>query len=157
MAKKKKVTSKQKVKDGTFVITDESLWSQMDLLARQEHSIQREMEFMTLLKQAYDLDMNLIICCISDPVAGIARQGYMEANGKRLLLCYTSKERARKAKYNMGWDEVSARDIMNNMFNKDKIMGLVFNPGDKNMVIVFKDLLMAIMPGDKPKPEFYRE
>lgn len=36
-------------------------------------------------------------------------------------------------------------------------MGLVFNPNDKNMVIVFKDLLSVFMPGDKPKPEFYRE
>ena len=50
-----------------------------------------------------------------------------------------------------------ARDLMNNMFNKEKIMGMVFNPNDENMVIVFKELLIPIMPGEKPKSEFYRE
>lgn len=46
---------------------------------------------------------------------------------------------------------------MNNMFNKEKIIGIVFNPNDENMVIVFKKVLQLIMPGEKPKPEFYRE
>ena len=47
--------------------------------------------------------------------------------------------------------------IMNNMFNKDKIAGMVFNPNDEKMVIVLKDVLLSIMPGEKPKPEFYGE
>ena len=46
---------------------------------------------------------------------------------------------------------------MNNMFNKDKIAGMVFNPNDEKMVIVLKDVLLSIMPGEKPKPEFYGE
>ena len=39
----------------------------------------------------------------------------------------------------MVWDVAKARDLMNNMFNKEKIMGMVFNPNDENMVIVFKE------------------
>ena len=77
--------------------------------------------------------------------------------GKRMLVCFTSKQRARQAKYNMTWDVAKARDLMNNMFNKENIMGIVFNPNDENMVIVLKELLLPIMPGEKPKPEFYRE
>lgn len=46
---------------------------------------------------------------------------------------------------------------MNNMFNKDTIAGMVFNPNDEKMVIVLKDLLLLIMPGEKTKPKFYRE
>lgn len=57
----------------------------------------------------------------------------------------------------MTWDMAKASDIMNNMFNKEKIMGIVFNPNDERMVIVLKELLLSIMPGEKPKPEFYRE
>ena len=57
----------------------------------------------------------------------------------------------------MTWDIAKARDIMNNMFNKEKIMGMVFNPNDEKRVIVLKELLLPIMPGEKPKPEFYRE
>ncbi len=34
--------------------------------------------------------------------------------------------------------------------------GMVFNANDEKMIIVLKDLLLSIMPGDKPKPEFYR-
>ena len=55
------------------------------------------------------------------------------------------------------WSIDYSRDLMNNMFNKEKIMGMVFNPNDENMVIVFKELLLPIIPGEKPKPEFYRE
>ena len=46
---------------------------------------------------------------------------------------------------------------MNNMFNKEAIAGMVFNPNDKNMVIILKELLLLLMPGEKPKPEFYIE
>ena len=34
---------------------------------------------------------------------------------------------------------------------------MVFNPNDENMVIIFKELLLPIMPGEKLKPEYYRE
>ena len=77
--------------------------------------------------------------------------------GKRMLVCFTSKQRAKTADYNTVWDVAKARDLMNNMFNKNSMAGMVFNPNDEKMVIIFKDLLLQIMPGEKPKPEFYRE
>lgn len=43
---------------------------------------------------------------------------------------------------------------MNNMFNKQSIMGMTFNPNDEKMVIIFKELLLPIMPGEKPNPSF---
>ena len=46
---------------------------------------------------------------------------------------------------------------MNNMFNKKSVTGMVFNPNDEKMVIIFKELLLMIMPGEKPKPRFFRE
>ena len=54
-------------------------------------------------------------------------------------------------------DIAKARDLMNNMFNKEKIAGMVFNPNDEKMIIVMKEVLLPIMPGEKPKPEFYSE
>lgn len=116
------------------------------------------MAFMLLLKKAYDKDMKLIMSCAYDPMMpGMARQGFMEVMGKRMMVCFTSRQRAKLAKYNMTWDIAKARDIMNNLFNKEKIMGMVFNSNDEKMVIVLKELLLPIMPGEKPKPEFYRE
>lgn len=139
-------------------MTDKELWRRMENLATSEPSLEREMSFMLLLKQAYDKDMKLIMSCVYDPVRpGLAQQGYMEVTGKRMLVCFTSKQRAKQAKYNTTWDIAKARDLMNNMFNKDKIAGMVFNPNDEKMVIVLKDVLLPIMPVEKPKPEFYRE
>lgn len=33
---------------------------------------------------------------------------------------------------------------------------MVFNLNDEQIIIVLKDLLLSIMPGKKPKSEFYR-
>lgn len=139
-------------------MTDKELWRRMENLAISEPSLERDMGFMLLLKQAYDQGMKLIMSCAYDPMRPeMARQGYMEVMGKRMMVCFTSKQRAKQADYNMTWDIAKARDIMNNMFNKDAIAGMVFNPNDEKMVIVLKDLLLPIMPGEKPKPKFYRE
>ena len=139
-------------------MTDKKLWEHMDKLASEKRSREREAAFMLLLKFAYDEDMKLILSCFPDPeIPGAVRQGYMDVMGKRLLVCFTSKQRADRANYNTTWDVARARDLMNNMFNKNKIMGMVFNPDDENMVIVLKELLLPIMPGEKPKPEYYRE
>lgn len=139
-------------------MTDEELWKQMENLANQEKSLEREMKFMLLLKEAYDMDMKLIMACVPDPVmSNMARQGYMEVDGKRFLVCFSSKQRAKTASYNTTWDIGSARELMNNMFNKKSVAGMVFNPNDEKMVILFKDLLLMIMPGEKPKPIFFRE
>lgn len=139
-------------------MTDKELWRLMDSLATSEQSLERDTTFMLLLKQAYDEDRKLIMACLYDPMRpGLAHQGYMEAMGKRMLVCFTSKKRAKQADYNTTWDIAKARDLMNNMFNKEAIAGMVFNPNDKNMVIILKELLLLLMPGEKPKPEFYRE
>lgn len=138
-------------------MTDKELWRQMDVLATETPSLEREMRFMLLLKTAYDKDLKLLMACgYNSAMPGIAHQGYMDVDGKRMLVCYTSKQRARTATYNMTWDIAKARDIMNNMFNK-QIIGITFNPNDEKMIIVLKELLLQIMPGEKPKPEFYRE
>ena len=110
----------------------------MEKIASEEQSLERDVEFMLLLKKAYDKDMKLIMSCAYDPVMpGKARQGFMEVMGKRMMVCFTNKQRVKQAKYNTTWDVVKARGIMNNMFNKEKIMGMVFNPNDGNMAIVF--------------------
>lgn len=139
-------------------MTDKELWRQMEYIACEEGTLERDMSFMFLLKKAYDKDMKLIMACTYDPLMlGMARQGYMNVYGKRMLVCFTSKRRAKQADYQMDWDIASARDLMNNMFNKESIMGMVFNPNDEKMIIVLKDMLLPIMPEDKPKPRYYRE
>jgi hypothetical protein len=102
--------------------------------------------------------MKLIIACRYNPaIPGMAQQGYLDVDGKRMLVCFASRQRAKSADYNMTWDIARARDIMNNMFNKQVIMGMTFNPNEENMIIILKEMLLPIMPGEKPKPEFYKE
>ena len=45
-------------------MTDKELWRRMENMATSERSLEREMSFMLLLKQAYDKDMNLIMPCV---------------------------------------------------------------------------------------------
>ncbi|MCC8152651.1 MAG: SseB family protein [Lachnospiraceae bacterium] len=152
----------------------EKLWKEMDRLVSDSRSgghgygdqgsffDEREMLFMNLLKDAYDNDLGLIVSCTYDTQAStpgrlMAKQGFLEVDGMRFLVCFTSEKRAREAKYNTDWNIMKARDVMNNMFNKKAIWGLVFNPNDERMVIVLKDLLSLIMPGEKPKPEMFKE
>lgn len=60
---------------------------------------------------------------------------------------------------NLANEEQSLARDLQFMFSlkKDTVAGMVFNPNDEKMIIVLKDLLLPIMPGEKPKPEFYRE
>ena len=96
-------------------MTDKELWRQMEQLVSEKQSLERDMAFMLLLKMAYDKDMKLIMSCAYDPMMpGMARQGFMEVMGKRMMVCFTSKQRAKQAKYNMTWDVAKARDLMNN-------------------------------------------
>ena len=44
-------------------MTDKELWRRMENLAISEPSLERDMGFMLLLKQAYDQDMKLIMSC----------------------------------------------------------------------------------------------
>lgn len=119
-------------------MTSKELWNKMEVLANQSYSGEQQAEFMELLKTAYNEDLELIISCVYIRAnSQMAQQGYLEADGNRFLICYTNKNHAKREKRGGTWDIARARDILNNMFNKDAITGLVFNPEDEKMVIIF--------------------
>ncbi len=145
------------------------LWEKLDGLASQERSNSRDWEFMKLLKTAYDDDLKIFISCVEpldlfgESGDEYIHQGYLKSDGNRFLICYTSSEHARRERRRgenggqIGWATAKAREIMNNMFNKKAVTGLVFNPEDNKMVIILKSELEQLMPGPKPKPPFFRE
>ena len=53
--------------------------------------------------------------------------------------------------------ELSIREMLNNLFNKKSIAGLIFNPDDANKVVIPKPLLEMLMPGEKPLPEHFHD
>ncbi len=56
-------------------------------------------------------------CVYDSKMSGMARQGVMEVMGMRMLVCFTSKQRAKQANYNTTWNIAKVRELMNNMFN----------------------------------------
>ncbi len=144
------------------------LWKRMDELADQVHSESRDLEFIKLLKTAYDEDMGLIMACIRTPntaregYSAFINQAYIESDGEKFMICYTSSEHAKREtrradKFKIGWVTMRARDVMNNMFNQKDAGALIFNPENEKMVIIFKSDLEQIMPGPKPKPPLFRD
>lgn len=127
-------------------MTDKSFWSQMEKMTEEPFSVDRETRFALLLKRAYEKNLGLIVSCFFDPFnPGMARQGYMDVEGRRMLVCYTSKARAKAAGYNSSWSVVRVRDSVDNMMSKESIFGMVFNPNDEKMIMVFKPMMEEIL------------
>ena len=136
-------------------MTDREFWKKLDEISRQEMSAMRELSFQSLL---YEENRGILIACFFDQkFPGMAKQAYIELDGERYMICYTSKKAAKPVRGSDDWAVASIKDILNNFFNKDVAAGLLFNPYCENMMIVPKPLLEILMPGDKEKPLFYRE
>ena len=81
-------------------MTDKQLQREMEKLANEQQSLARNLQIMFLLNKAYNDDMRLFMACECDSaIPGMARQAYMDVMGKRMLVCVTSKQRARSAAY----------------------------------------------------------
>ena len=139
-------------------MNNKQFWKELDTISRQEMSAMRELEFQCLLNQGYEENLGILIACFYDAnFPGMAKQAFIELDGGRYMICYTSKKIAKAAHHSASWDVALIRDILNNSFNKDAIAGLLFNPYCDNMMIVPKMLLEVLMPGEKEKPPFYQE
>ena len=139
-------------------MNNKQFWKELDTISKQEMSAMRELEFQCLLKKGYDENLGILIAYFyDDAFPGMAKQAFIEFDDGRYMICYTSKKIAKAARHGVSWDVVSIRDILNNLFNKDAIAGLLFNPYCENMMIVPKTLLEVLMPGKKEKPVFYQE
>lgn len=134
-------------------MTDREFWKKPDEKSRQEMSAMRELSFQSLLKQGYEENREILIACFYDQkFPGMEKQAYIELDGGRYMICYTSKKAAKPVRGSDDWAVASIKDILNNFFNKDVAAGLLFNPYRENMMIVPKLLLEILMPGDKEKP-----
>ena len=94
-------------------------------------------------------------------VAKFLQESFSSAFGTKLRTIDKKKLKNKDLKNAIIFVRVSDKTLKDEGYqldiNKDKIVGMVFNPNDEKMVIVLKDVLLPIMPGEKPKPEFYRE
>lgn len=136
------------------------LWKKLNDLANSGED-NREEQACQLLAEAYKENDHMIVSCVFQRINGqlYANQTYLPLGPRRLLVCYTSEKKARNDHWQIktGWDEIPVRNVLNNMFNKDVIAGLIFNPHDDNPIMIFKTDMEKLLPGNHPKPAGYRE
>lgn len=136
------------------------LWKKLTDLANSGVD-NREEQVCQLLAEAYKENDNMIVSCVFQRINGqlYANQTYLPLGPKRFLVCYTSEKKGRNDHWQIKtvWDEIPVRNVLNNMFNKDVIAGLIFNPHDANPIIIFKTKMKELLPGSHPKPAGYRE
>ncbi|MBP3855219.1 MAG: hypothetical protein IK990_06375 [Ruminiclostridium sp.] len=155
--------------NGGNAMTNYRLWKALDEIADQTNTdvSERMMKFAELLKQGYEEDLGVMTWSISaDPQGSHAYHAYIDTEFGRVMMCYTSKAHAMKEWRRLpssdhraeGCLVIPLRDIINNMFNKQAIFGLVFNSDDyEKYVMVPKVMLEFLMPGSKPKPDNFKE
>ena len=129
-------------------MTNYKLWKALDKIADQTNveGSQRMLKFAELLKQGYEEDLSVMTWSISaDPQGSQAYHAYIDIEYGRLMMCYTSKAHAmREWRRLPSYDHrmegcliAPLRDIMNNMFHKQAIFGLIFNSDDDEKYVIW--------------------
>ena|GEM_PF-1138815 len=141
-------------------MTDKQFWMKADQISDSGKTIEEKGKAMAaLLKIAYDENLHLVILTQGDHhVYMNLDDDHPNTIGNRSLLCYTSKRRSQEdaysSVYGFDWGYASARDVLNNFFNKAVIGSLIFNcySFDKNITVT-KDTLEKVIPGPYPVPD----
>jgi len=124
------------------------LWKKLDAAIDNPNIMMATMEMAALLKQAYVEELNVLAqVYYSIDMPGMAFQAYLGSPNERFMICYSCKEQAKKESRGGDWAELNAKDILNNLFQKSVIAGLVFNSADESrMLIVPRELLQEMIP-----------
>ena len=147
-------------------MTNEQLWGKLEKASKIKDLLKRSVEMSLLLKHGYEQDLDVLASgFLRGENSELFHQGYIDYDGGRFMTCYTSWEHAKKEWRRGETDdlvmvslEYSIRNMINNAFNKQSILGLVFNPEDENSIVVLpKEILEMFMPGEKPLPEGFSE
>ena len=121
-------------------MTKNQFWMKLDQLTKKKDKSNILSDCAEIMRQAYEEDLGLIIGCIhelQDPES--VHQLYLamtnskpEPVANRYLLCYTSKEQAKRDKLlPEGFEVISVRAVVDNALNKKVIGGLIFNQADE--------------------------
>lgn len=123
-------------------------WKKMDVAIDNPNVMMTTMEIAALLKQAYMDNLSIlaqVFYSLESP--GIGFQAYLGSQTERFLICYTSKEQAKKENRGGDWSEINVKDVINNLFRKPAIVELVFNCADEDrMFIVPKEIIQEMIP-----------
>jgi len=150
-------------------MTTKQYWAKMDQIfdSKSLSPVQKIDEFAKVLKTGYDENLD-ILCVCNETKEGQAHQMYVNLDGdkplsvgNRYMLCYTGHSRAIHDTHAPLYPktalilEVPTRDMLNNVFNKRVIGGLIFNRYLSNAIILHKTVLEGCIKGEKPLPPNY--
>ena len=150
-------------------MTAKQYWAKMDQIfdSKSLSPVQKIDEFAKVLKTGYDENLD-ILCVCNETKEGQAHQMYVNLDedkplsvGNRYMLCYTGHSRAIHDTHAPLYPrtalilELPTRDMLNNVFNKRVIGGLIFNRYLSNAIILHKAVLEGYIKGEKPLPPNY--
>lgn len=160
-------STKNAVGEGEYAhMTTKQYWAKMDQIfdSKSLSAVQKKDELAKVLKTGYDESLD-ILCVCNETEEGQAHQIYVNLDednplsvGNRYMLCYTGHNRAIHDTHAPLYPktalilELPTRDMLNNIFNKRVIGGLIFNRYLSNAIILHKTVLERYIKGEKPLP-----
>ena len=109
----------------------------------------RGLEAIKMLGKAVKNDYGVFIACRYTNVEKTeVKQLFMDLDGKKVYMCFTSERKFREASIRDAVIEpIKAKDMVANVMSKQDVFGFVFNPYCSDMAIVPLGMLLGYMLG----------
>lgn len=136
-------------------MNNQGFWNKLEKTCHIEDTGEQLFALGDLLKQAYMENLNLICLCIFEEARpGMAKQGFLEYEEGRFLMCYSSFEHADREPRRLPCNvhgiycqpcQLPVRTVIDHLFLRDVTVGLVFNSDDPDaMMILPKAMLEGV-------------
>lgn len=137
-----------------MIMTNKQFWQKLaDIMKKPQNDV-TTIEVIQTLLQAGDENLAILALCVQEKNnPDGACQLYAGAKDKRIMLCYTSENEAKKNKMSLlGNDKrkikclpLSVRDVINNALMKDSIAALSFDSESSHMYVIPKLMIPMVI------------
>ena len=135
-------------------MTDKQFWQKLaDIMKKPQNDV-TTIELIQTLLQAGNEDLAILALCVQEKNnPDGACQLYAGPQDKRIMLCYTSEEEAKKNRKPLPSSDkrkikclpLSVRDVINNALMNDSIVALSFDSENKHGYIVPKQMISMVI------------
>lgn len=137
---------------------NKEFWKRLEDLSRSEDAVEQLLGLLDLLKEAYSENLDIICFCVfekDNPC--MARQGFIDAEEGRLLMCYSSMEHAGREPRGLGscenllWGsgQMPVRHVIDSMLSRPSVSGIIFNSDDAcETMIAPKAMIESLLQED---------
>ena len=135
-------------------MTNKQFWQKLGNIMKKPQDDVTTIEVIQTLLQAGDEDLSLLALCVQEKNnPDRAYQLYDGPMDKRIMLCYTSEEEAKKNRKSLPRGDkrkilclpLSVRDIINNALMKDSIIGLAFDSESNHSYVIPKTMIPMVI------------